>query len=379
MDSLATILAPLKYEQARRHSAFAKLDSERHQKLIEEVAAERAGYVESDSMPSLENLAYFDQQLAELNGLTKPMALLQDAAPGRLTLAIERSPDSTLLATFDDLSFQSLVGSARTCRGSLDIELLTKSAHQQIFDGAFLERIHEAPVVSPVITMVAIVRPETAAKFLSSSVPVVAGFADCCLVFRDTEDLPTDENLVANGGTVASWQRAVTRLMASREETARIIGLGPEAGEVLAGFASRVAAESLKAPADVNRFLHHSTRLASKLALLKHASLGDASTPMPGDIAARAVTIVESSTKHRLALLQSNIKLLPVKDLRTRVLEIILALGPISPRNICRHCHKLKIAALGPVLWDLLQAGQVGEHDGRYAGVNLTELQAVAS
>jgi hypothetical protein len=167
LDTLAATLSPLKFEQARRHLAAAKLDPESHQKLIEEVAAEREAYVASDGMPSAQDLAYFDQQLNELNSITKPLMLLQNPPPGRLTLAIGKSVDSVLLATFDDLSLNGLLNAARTSRGAMDLELLGKSFRQEIFDAPYLEGISDAPVISPIMTMIAVVRPETAVKFLS--------------------------------------------------------------------------------------------------------------------------------------------------------------------------------------------------------------------
>ena len=208
----------------------------------------------------------------------------------------------------------------------------------------------------------------------------MAGFADTCLVVCDTDDLPTDANPVLTTKTVANWQQVVTRLMASREEPTRIIRIAPKAGEVLADFSNRVAEESRKAPAEESRFLHHSTRLATKLALLRHLTQGDLSCPVPGDIVAAAVAMAELSTEHRLAVLEAVCTEPAAKVLRTVVLKKIVDFGPLSPRDICRHSHSLRLESLMPILHELVQAGEAVEQpDGRYLGVRQTELRLVTA
>jgi hypothetical protein len=379
MDALATILAPFKYRQAERHSEFAKLDPESHNLALAEAKAERLTYEESDIMPDPGHLLYFGQQIAELQNHTRPMALLENPPPGRLTLAIGKSADSSLLVVYDDLSFGALLDATRTSRGAMDFELLGKSFRQEIFDAAYLEGISDAAVVSPIVTMIAVVRPETAARFLSSPLPIVAGFADTCLVVSDSEDLPEGANPVPTATLVANWQRAVTRLMASREEPTRIIGLGPEAVEVLAGFASRVAEAYRNAPTSENRYLNYSPRLASKLALLQHVTQQDSSTLIPGEIAASAVAMAELSTEHRLSVLEAGCTEPAATALRTAVREKIVDFGPLlSRRKIRRHFHALKTEKLVPVLLDLVQAQEiVEEQEGCYSVVALPQLQTV--
>ena len=116
MDTLAKLINPLKYEQARRHATLANLDQDSHNLALAEAKAERLAYEQSDIMPDPGHLLYFGQQIAELQNLTRPMALLENPPPGRLTLAIGKSADSSLLVVYDDLSFGALINAARTSR-----------------------------------------------------------------------------------------------------------------------------------------------------------------------------------------------------------------------------------------------------------------------
>jgi hypothetical protein len=65
-----------------------------------------------------------------------PIRLIECPFPGRLVLGLQKYPDLVFVATYEDRAFQALYDAARTARESLDLEVLAKSARQQIFYGA---------------------------------------------------------------------------------------------------------------------------------------------------------------------------------------------------------------------------------------------------
>lgn len=387
-DALASVVSPLRYEQARRHLALAKLNPEGQQRLIKEVAAERAEFVATDSMLAEQELAYFDRQLVELSGVSKPMLLLENPPPGRLTLAIGKSAGTALLALYDDLSLTALLNAARSTRGAMDLELLAKSWRQEIFDAPYLEGISDAAVVSPVVSMIAVAQPETVAKLLSSTEPLVAGFADCCMVVYDSKDASTCGNPLSLNTAVANWQQIVGRLLASRAEPTRIIGLSPEAGEVLARFREEVAeghrnvpaADALQAPRAYERSLDHLPWMAGKMSLIQHVSRDGGDGVVAGDDARQAAAMADLARKHRLAILEAGRAEPATRVLREAVRAKIVAFGPLlSPRDIRRHFHALKTETLMPVLHDLVQADEiVKEQDGTYSARTPPQLQIVS-
>ena len=223
------------------------------------------------------------------------------------------------------------------------------------------------------------VRPETAARLLTAPEPLVAGFADACLVIFDGADVPAATEPVPANRSVADWQGVVCRLLASRGEATRIIRLSAEAGEILAGVAAEVAEAYKTAPAEERRYLDHLPRQIAKVAQSLYISTDAPGDEITGDAVKRSVAHVQLATKHRLAILEVGRAEPASKVLRAAVRAKIVAFGPLlSPRDIRRHFHALKNETLMPVLHDLVQADEiVKEQDGTYSAPTRPQLQIV--
>ena len=84
------------------------------------------------------------------------------------------SATGSLLVVYDDASFAALIAASRTRRGGLDIDALTRSSDEEIFDGAFLEGVHSAAVGTPRVSSLTWARPEKVAQLLISAEPLLA-------------------------------------------------------------------------------------------------------------------------------------------------------------------------------------------------------------
>lgn len=367
LASLHPLLAPLKFAQAKRHKRLAEMDPAASVKALADVKMERLAFEQSDPMPDPEHLAYFDARLLELQNATKPMSLLENPAAGRLTLALGKSADTSVLAVYDDLSLQGLLNAARMPRGCLDFEAMAKSNRQEIFDGAYLEQVLDAAVVSPTISTIMIATEETITKLLLSKDPTVAGFADVALIICESETTaPSGLNLphMDPGG----WKRIISRLLTTCAGQTRFIRLSKEAAQMLAGFEQQLMEERRHIPSEQGRFLDHLPRQTVKVAHNLHVSSDAPGDEITADEQKQAIELVQLSAKHRLALVKQKVQQDKV-TFREKVRGIVSAADkPLSARDISRHIRDLKTATLTPILEELVEAGGLEEQDGKGHG-----------
>jgi hypothetical protein len=359
--ALAHILSPIKREQAKKHAAIALLDPEMHQQRLDHLRREYATFLERDEMPDPDHVAHYTGQIAALQAALRPVILVENPAPGRLTLAIEKSPNHCLLATMDDLALSSLLDNERTPRGRLDFELLNKSYNQQIFDGAFLEGVHDAPIVSSMVSMVAIAGPETVARLLLCDEPEVARFAAGCLVINLTDSAPAQSIDIAGRNQIAMWQQAVTRLVETPPEHS-VLAMDSEASALMASFREEIADALKVGPGDRNRHLAQLPVLASKIALGLWAGCPDGFTTLTREHANRAIEIAKMGMRERESLLHANGAALSETEFETdcaRVLGKIAAHGPISSKQLYRRIHGAKAEWVNPILVRLIETEQI--------------------
>lgn len=378
LDWLHPIIAPLKYAQAKRHKALAEMDSSGRERALAKVKEERLAFIQSDPMAAAEDLAYFDQQLVELQSFSKPMMFLECPPPGRVTLGLGRSADTSLLVVHDDLSFQGLLNASRMARGSMDLEAMAKSNRQELFDGGYLEGVLNAPVVSPVITTVMVATVEQVTGLLLTKDSVVQAFADSCLILSNSDGSSACPGLMLPPLDPSTWQRAVTRLLAARDGETRTVRVSKDAAQVLAEFERQVAEEHGSVPVEHGRFIHHIPRQVFRTALILHL-VGEArGDEITDDGLEQAVEFIHTSTKHRLALVREMAQQEKVA-FREKVRRVVsTATTPPSARDITRHIRDLKTATLKPVLEELVQAGGLEEQDGKYLLPAATQLQVAA-
>ena len=186
-----------------------------------------------------DRLASFRQRIAQLENALRPFALIEKPPAGRLVLAIQHSADSGLLAVYDDRSFCGLLEAVKPPAGLLDLELLSKSWRGEVFDGGYLEGIHEEVVVTPTLSAIVVARPESVVRFLLSSQSVVGAFADGCLIvdgsqYTNAARFETDK--------LAYWERVIHDWLSGKPAAdRRVIGISQQACELIAGLRERVA------------------------------------------------------------------------------------------------------------------------------------------
>jgi hypothetical protein len=287
--------------------------------------------------------------------------LLENPPPGRLTLASARSADARLLATYDDIALTSLLDSVRTPRGRLDFELLNKSFSQQMFDGAFLEGVHDAPIVSPMVWAVIIAAPETVARLLLCNEPEVSRFAAGCLIINQGEPAPAPCADIQARRQIAFWQQTVTRLIEAPTESA-LVRMDSQAMANMEDFRQQMVIAMKDGPGDHDRYLHQVPVLASKIALGLWAGCEDSSVSLTEQYVATAIELAELGTRARESLLQINAKGLAETEFHAdceRVLGKIAAHGPISSKNLYRRIHGAKAEWIKPILAHLAEAEQI--------------------
>lgn len=377
LAALHPLLAPLKFAQAKRHKKLAEMDAAAYLKALADVKMERLAFEQSDPMPDPEHLGYFDARLLELQNVTKPMSLLENPAAGRLTLALGKSADTSVLAVYDDLSLQGLLNAARMPRGCLDFEAMAKSNRQEIFDGAYLEQVLDAAVVSPTISTIMIATEETIIKLLLTKDPAVAAFADTCLIISGS-DTTVAPGLILPHMDPSAWKDVISRLQATCDGQTRITRLSKEAARIYSGFEHQVMDERRNLPAEQARFLDHLPRQAVKLAHNLHMHDQAPGDVITGDELRQAVALVQLSAKHRLVMLQAEVQRDTVA-FRETVLEIVTrGKSLLSPRDVCRHIYNAKIKDVLLALDDLVDAGKLEQRDGRYSVATAIQMQVAA-
>ena len=291
---------------------------------------------------------------------SSPIKLIESPLPGRLVLALQKHPDLVFVATYEDRAFEALYNAARTARGSLDLEVLAKSSRQQIFDGAQLEGVYETVIHAPRVWAIIVVSPETAGRFLLSSEPVIAAFADFCW-FIDATESPS---AVEPGMTkLAAGQRMISRLMArSPSGLGDHVRLGKEAREAVISFQERIAKTRLSMAESDSRFLGHLPRLATQICAVRHLAENEVFSPITKAQAATGIASIEVSATQRLAVVRTWRRALGLGRFERDcdfILSKIAVLGPISARELCRCCNELRMERLLPILKHLLDAGKI--------------------
>ena len=135
-----------------------------------------------------------------------------------------------------------------------------------------------------------------------------------------------------------------------------------EAAELFGRFHDRVDSALFHETGADFGFLAQLPRFVSKmsviLTLAKHGRPGQ----ITKDKVQEAISVTELSSAHRHALLQTWRAELAERIVRQRceaVLARIVALGPISARELLRDFHGLRIERLAPILRDLIQSEQI--------------------
>lgn len=145
--------------------------------------------------------------------------------------------------------------------------------------------------------------------------------------------------------------------------------MSKDAVDLLVCFQDRMDLALRQAPVESVGFLTQLSRLVPKIGL----NLQWAETESPAQIAKaqvqKAITRVELSLKQRQGLVQTWREIWADRAFRNLcdvVLERIIALGPISTRDLCRSCE-LRLERLSPVLKHLVKAEQIlKQPDGRF-------------
>ena len=339
------------------------MERELRQQKLRQLKTQYLTYLRTDPLPDPNHLQYFREQIEHLENGPGTLKLMENPLPGRLVLAIKPRPASPVLALYDDLTFSALLNAARTPRGVLDLELLGKSWRQQTFDGAQLEGVHEVVVAEPKVWAIIVARPETAGRFLMASAPVVAGFADCCWVVVAPECGAQRE-----AAKVSAWRQTLSRLVASSVPAGP--ALSNEAAAVMVGFRERVAAALRHDPSADNRFLGQLGTLIEKISSLIHLVESDVPGLVTQAQLARAVAWAELGGGHRQTILQTSRRALVDRQFQEQcqnLLAKILALGPISWRELCRTFEDQRLERWLPMLTHLVQTEQIVKHpDGRF-------------
>ena len=362
LTALTHMVAPLKNEQIRRHRALATLDREIHQQQLDQARADSLAYQESDSLPDPTHLEYYDQEITGLENRLKPMMLLENPSPGRLTLAIGKSADANLLAVYDDLHFKALLNALRNSRGHLDFELLAKSSRGEIFDGGFLEGVNQAAIPFPAVSAVIIAAPETVATLLMAEEPQVAAFAETCLILNEPGRELADAEIPGMAGQIRVWQEAVSRLLCSRPEELRIVLMGRDAAAAMDAFQKEMSRAVRNGPGEETRYLAQLPRLAAKIALGLWAGHEGGSGSLTAERAGEAIEIAKMNHSSRKAILQIHAKVVVQADFETdcrRVLDRIAISGGSTARDLCRKFYQAKLEWLLPILRHLVDTHQI--------------------
>lgn len=368
-SALAAIVSSLRDEQRKRHLALAEIDVEAHRRRLAELKAARAVYVQRELLPDATHLDSFARQIEDLQRQVRPMSLIEAPRPGRVSQAIAKSATNNVLALYDNRAFAELIAKATSRKASLDLELFCKAWRRQIFDAAFLEGVQPAPVDAPLAAAIVIASPETVARFLMSKEPMLAAFADTCLIIDADRGLDArTTNRPQLAAAVGQWARQVSELLNQDHENT--LGLTDSAAKLIDSFRSRVVASLKQKGRESLVFTRQLPRLAATLSLISRAG---SQTNRPVLVfeshAAQAVGITERSIQDRTGLIKAWAEAIAQTNLEnacTIAVDKVAAYGPISRRDLSRKYHDQKIAPLCAVLRRALDTGQLVETgDGR--------------
>jgi hypothetical protein len=359
-SALTHLLEPLKAAQITRAGAAAEIDRQVRREKLEKLKAEYRWYLQRECHPDPLQVKYFVHATAELENPVSPIRLIECPFPGRLVLGLQKHPDLVFVATYEDRAFDALYNAARTARGSLDLEALAKSARQQIFDGAQLEGVYETVIQAPRVWAIIVVSPQTAGRFLLSSDPVIAAFADFCW-FIDATESPY---AVEPGMTkLVAGQRMISSLMARRPSgLGDHVRLGKEAREAVMSFQERIAKACLTTAESDAKFLGHLPGLVTQISALHHLTETQGFPRITKAQAEAGMASVEVTVRQRLAVVRTWRRALGLGQFERDcdfVLSKIAGLGPISARELCRCCNELRMERLLPILKHLLDVGKI--------------------
>ncbi len=353
LSALDEIIRPLRTEQWVQSSATVEIDQEIRRKLLEQIKADYILYRQSDLLPDPQYLADFTRQIAKLEQGVQRLKLLENPMPGRLLLAVQESAGGSLLVIYDDVTFCCLLEAAQTDRGRVDLELLIKSWHQQP-----LAKINwrSQALGIPRVWAIIVARPETTERLLLGHEPLLAGFASCCWLVDTTQ---------ASIYAVPSldWPHVISKALKWHDSGAGVSArMEKEGAELFTRFDERVDSALLhEAGADFG-FLAQLPRFVSKMSVILALAKSGSAGQITKDTVQAAVSVTELSSARRHALLQTWRAELAERIVRQRceaVLARIVALGPISARELLRDFHGLRIERLAPILRDLIQSEQI--------------------
>jgi len=251
-----------------------------------------------------------------------------------------------------------------------------------MFDGAFLENVHDVPIVSPMVSMVAIAAPETVARLLLCTEPEIARFVAGCLIIKLADSGPTQSTDMVAHKQIAFWQQTVTRLVETPTEHATV-RMDIEATAMMEDFRQQMAIALKEGLGDENRYLTQLPVLASKIALALWAGCEDGSGSLAAEYVAKAVEIAKMTINSRQAILQTwagDWARTELEKLCELALEKITQHGPVSGRGLCRRCHRKNLDQLTPALEHLIKTGKITKGaDDKYdlCERSLLELQVV--
>jgi hypothetical protein len=359
-SALTHLLEPLKAAQITQVGAAAEIDRQVRREKLEKLKAQSRWYLQREHLPDPQKLKYFAHAMAELESPPSPFKLMECPLPGRLVLGLQNHPDLVFVATYEDRAFQALYQAARTARGSLDLEVLAKSSRQQMFDGAQLEGVCETVVYAPRVWAIIVVSPETAGRFLLSSEPVIAAFADFCW-FVDATESPF--GVEAGMAKLAAAQRMISSLMARRPSGLNDpLRLGTDAREAVMSFHERIAKTCLSTAESDGKFLDHLPRLTTQISALHHLAQTEVFPSITKAQAEAGIASVEVTAAQRLAVVRTWRRALGLGQFQRDcdfVLSKIAILGPINVRELCRRCNELRMERLLPILKHLLDVGKI--------------------
>ena len=184
LSALRQLLTLTGVELSKHSEAVAEIDREHNRRALELAKTEYRLYQQGNVLPNSKYLNQLARKVARLEQGSSSLMLLENPLPGHLTVAVSNSPTSRWLVTYDEFGFSGLIDKARGVRAMLDIDLLTRSWHQQAFSAAYLEGVHPKPIPSPRVWAIIVALPETVADFLLSPNPLIAGLASCCWMIR---------------------------------------------------------------------------------------------------------------------------------------------------------------------------------------------------
>jgi hypothetical protein len=279
------------------------------------------------------------------------------------------SATGSLLVVYDDASFAALIAASKTRRGRLDIEALTRSSDEEIFDGAFLEGVQSAAVGTPRVSSLIWARPEKVAQLLISTEPLLAAFSKTCLVIDgDCGDELAQLKMAGIQTAIDKWDAVVTNALANRVPP-RSVGWSEAGADVINRFRVGIAAGLRQNWSEEVGFLGQLPRIARKIGLILNARDAHASESIIQEQVEAAVGLAQRSIAYRKRIVENYGEAVAKAKFQqdcAMILQKVTAHGPISGRMLTKHCHTQKMAPVLKVLEHLLHSGRIVKIESLY-------------